>query len=59
MKIRPVGPELLYVDKETDRQTDRQTDRYNEDNSRLNNSANAPKHMPVERTCFVDQCCFS
>ena len=36
---------------------DRQTDRCNDNNSRFNNSANEPKHLQEERTCFEDQCC--
>jgi hypothetical protein len=40
MKIRPVGAELFYAD----RQTDRQTDRHGEANNRFSQFSNAPKN---------------
>jgi hypothetical protein len=41
MKIRPVGHELLYADREG------RTDRHDEANGRFSNFSTAPKNQPV------------
>jgi len=43
MKIRSVGAELFYVD----RQTDGQTDRHNEANSRSSQFSDTPKTVMI------------
>jgi len=35
MKIRPVGTELFYAQRQADRRTDKQTDRHSEASSRF------------------------